>query len=94
MNEFKDLQGKPLEKLPYESKPIPTKLEEVENNHVSKGTKLRPSDYWNMIFAVLSDYALSKLDVTSQNKVLSFRSVLTIIGAGIVILLFIYLFRS
>lgn len=94
MNEFKDLKGLPPEKLPYESKPIPTELKEVENKHVSEKTKLVLSDYWNMIFAILSDYALSKLDVTSQNKVLSVRQILAIIGGIIVILLLIYLFRS
>lgn len=93
MNEFKDLKGLPPEKLSHRPKPIPTKLQEVENNHISKQTKLAISDYWNIIVAILSDYALSKLDVTSQNKVLSVREVLAMIGGLIILFLLIYLFR-
>ena len=92
-SEFNDLKGLPPTEVPYRNKPIPTELKEVEKKENVDATKLKLADYWNIIYAILSDYALSKLDVTSQNKVLSVRTVLAIIGAVIVLFLFILLLR-
>ena len=92
-SEFNDLKGLPPTEVPYRKKPIPTELKEVEKKENVDATKLKLADYWNIIYAILSDYALSKLDVTSQNKVLSVRTVLAIIGAVIVLFLFILLLR-
>lgn len=90
-NDFKDLKGLPPKVIPKDKKEIPKELKPVNNNHSAKPTALNFSDYWNMFFAILSDYALSKLDASSQNKVLSFRQILAIILIVIILIALGYL---
>lgn len=93
-NEFKNLKGLPPKEVPYKKKPIPTELREVKKEKNINATKLKLVDYWNIIYAILSDYALSKLTVDSQAKVSSIRTILAVIGGLIVLFLFIFLLRS
>lgn len=83
-NEFKDLKGKPLSPLPYEPKPTPDHLEEVEKPKKPGTTSYKISDYWNMLLAVFSDYALSKLDANHKSPLLIIRTILMIVGGLIV----------
>lgn len=90
-NEFKDLKGKPLSPLPYEPKPTPDHLEEVEKPKKPGTTSYKISDYWNMLLAVFSDYALGKLDSTHVAIITSLKTILLVIGFVVILFLFLRL---
>ena len=85
MNEFKDLKGKPPTQIPYDSK-IPKELKKVGPKSNPFKLNFNFSDIWNIAWAIFSDYALTKLDKTSQTISLSLRAI--VIACGIMVVCF------
>lgn len=93
MSEFDNLKGLPPDKLPYKPKPIPNELKEVEKP-VQKKVKLNFSDYWNIVWAIVSDYALKKLNPIQQKTVMKIQTVLSLFGGIIILLGIVYCIKS
>lgn len=88
-NEFEGLEGRPPEPFDRPQKKH-DHLDEVRSES-KPSWHYNISDYWNMFLAIFRDYALSKLDVTSQAKVLSIRSYIVIVSVLLNIGLIVWL---
>jgi len=89
--EFDELTGEL--KPDYPKPEIPDHLNEVDSEGNQKA-KLNFSDYWNIVYAIFSDYAFKKLNPAQKKTVLTIQTIGSIIGGVIVLLGMIYCIRS